>query len=121
MSIGFTVASYAVFSALTEPPTILTVIRTLELTFVFGTCILAVLFDPEITYRTKRQTVDSEGNPEVAASGENREGGHGEGRTVTIIRPLVGFKHLKYSLDTNDTPGDLRADGVLYGEALFEI
>lgn len=78
ISIGFTVASYAASSTLAKPSTILIVIRTLELTFVFGTCILAVLFGPDITYSTKIQTVGSKGNLEVAASGESREGGRGE-------------------------------------------
>lgn len=121
MSIGFAVASYTIFSALTEPYTILTVIRTFEIAFISGICIFAVLFDPATTFSTKKQIVDSEGNPDVAASGENGEGGRGEGRTVTIIRPLVGLKHLKYCLDTNDMLENLRSDGVLYGEALFEI
>lgn len=79
------------------------------------------ILDPDITYSTKEQIIYSEENLDVAVSGVNREGGRREKRNITTIRPLFGFKHFKYCLDTNDTPEDLQADGVLYGEALFEI
>lgn len=82
MFIGFTVAFYAAFNFITKPSTFLTVIRTLGLVCRFGTCIFAVLFGPETTSSTERQTVDSEGGLDLAASGE--------GRTVMVLRPLVG-------------------------------
>lgn len=79
---------------------------------------VAITTDPDASFAWKRKTRGNNNNNSREGNGAASGGG---ARSYKVRRPLIGYKSLKYCVDTPEGMENVWYDGVRYERAVFEF